>query len=50
LGNTFASVGIAASTFADKTYLQLEALFTLNACFAINSKIHAMHVQIVISK
>jgi hypothetical protein len=33
LGDTFVSVGIAASTFADKMYLQVEALFTLTAVF-----------------
>jgi hypothetical protein len=50
LGDTFASVGIAASTFADKMYLQVEALFTPTACFSRESMLLAMYVQTVISE
>jgi len=50
LGRRVCSVGIAASTFAGKMYLQVQELFILTACFSRKSKIHAMHVQIVISK
>jgi hypothetical protein len=50
LGDTFASVNIAASNFTDKMYLQVEALFTLTACFSRSSKLLGMYVQIVISE